>query len=340
MQDSDSHITDSNKGAGHDPMRRMVVSAITGTAGLLAMTAIRGAQAQEADAPADEPPPDVAEKDGVFNSINRIRSFDKNEMDSGKPWIPSQTGNFDLDDPAGNRLAMFKMTHNLSGKRTYIPMLVRILLGREEIAGGRLLGAASMFTWQLQEPDPEEFPGIPEGTAVMRSMYTARYLDIETMEPVEELENPYNGKTMKLEDYVFIENFLSYPKGGSTLIEERQFSDDDPDVPRVRLIKKWGDELVLFNGGNYEKPGVHQPRFTENMWVCPYDAVMDPDVDFVPMRYSYMSVKKAYERPWTGYTTEDGELFCSLAQGKKVHSADDLPDYHKRLIAEKYPDRL
>ena len=45
---------------------------------------------------------------------------------------------------------------------------------------------------------------------VMRTVYTARYLDPQTMEPAERLVNPFNGIVMELEDYLSIETFLLY----------------------------------------------------------------------------------------------------------------------------------
>ncbi len=316
----------------HDPMRRRLLAALSSAAGILALSPSTGARAQTQPSEGD------AEKE-IFNAYNRTKKFDKNEMD-GVPWVASQQGNFDVEDPVHNTLVRLKMTNNLVGERTYVPMLVRLMIGREQNPGGPLLGAASMFTWQLQVPDPEQFPDLPAGTALLRSMYTARYLDPATMEPVEELLNPYTGKMMRLEDQLFIENFLAYPKGGSKLIEEPQFANDDPDTPKMRHIKRWGDELVLFQGGVYDKPGIHQPRFTENMWASPHDEVMNPDVPLVDTRYTFTGLNKAYEKPWAGYTEDDTDLLCDLAYGKKVHSVDALPDFHKRVLAEKYPDRL
>ena len=321
--------TKTESGSGpQDPVRRMMVSALGAMAGALVFN--KGALAQENDGSEEE----------VFNAYNRTRSFEKNEMDSGTPWVAPQLGGFDLADPVQSNLAKFKMTNNLVGARTYIPMLVRLMIGREQYPGGRLLGAAGLFTWQLQVPDPAEFPDAPEGTILSRSMYTSTYLNPETMEPQETLLNPYNDKMMVLEDQRFIENFLFYPKGGALLYEEPQFVNDDPDVAKVPHIKDWGDELVLFMGGVYNEPGIHQPRFTENMWASPKDEVMDPDVEFVDTRYTFTGLNKAYEKPWAGYTTADNDIICDLAYGKKVHSVEALPDFHKRVLAEKYPNRL
>jgi hypothetical protein len=67
---------------------------------------------------------------------------------------------------------------------------------------------------------------------------------------------------------------------------------------------------------------------------------MNPDVPLVHTNYSFTGLNKAYEKPWAGYTKADADIFSNLAYGKKVHSPEALPDLHKRLIAEKYPDRL
>jgi hypothetical protein len=309
-------------------MRRVMLG---GLAGALAASAFSsGAAAQTKDAAAAK----------VFNAYERKRSFLNNEMDGGTPWVAKQQGNFDLDDPVQNALAKLKISGNLVGKRTYIPMLTRILIARDDLPGGLLLGAASMFTWQLQVPDPKAFTGLPEGSAIMRSMFTSVYLDPNTMQPVKELKNPYNGKMMELEDYIFVENFLIFPMGGSIFVEEPQFSNDKPDVPKPALIKPWGDELILFNGGIYKEPGKHQPRFTENTWRSPAADVMNPDVALVRTGYNFMGINKAFEKPWTGFGMDDRDSMVSLATGKKVHRPEDLPDFHKRVLVERHPDRL
>ena len=309
-----------------DPVRRMFVAALGTGAAMSALTTGGKARAQE----------DGGE---TFNAYERMREFKAGEMD-GKPWVATKHGNFDLDDPTDNNLAKLKMTNNLVGSRTYIPMIVRMHLAREQQPGGLLFGIAGMFTWQLQEPDAEEFPNLPEGTIVSRSMYTSRYLDPDTMEPTERLMNPYNGKMMEVEDNIFAENFHIFPKGSGRFVEEPQFANDDPDRPQLSLFKQWGDELVLFLGGVYSEPGKHQPRFTENIWRSDYRDVMDPDRSLIPMNYAFSGANKAFEKPWAGYTEADSDLLIDLAVGKKVHSVDAIPDYHKRVLLEKYPERL
>lgn len=310
-----------------DPIRRLFVGAL-GSSVLLAACAT-GTRLHAQDKKEDE----------TFNAYNRMRDFKKGEFD-GTPWVAPKTGNFDLSVPEENALAKLKMTNNLVGRRTYIPMIARMHLAREHVPGGLLFGIAGMFTWQLQVPDPAEFPDLPEGTIVSRSMFTSRYLDPETMEPVDRLTNPYNGKMMEVEDNIFAENFLLYPKGGARFVEEPQFTNDDPEKPNLALFKKWGDELVLFLGGVYSKPGTHQPRFTENIWRSDYSDVMDPEKTLIDMNYSFAGANKAYEKPWAGYTEADSDLLIDLAVGKKVHSVGAIPDFHKRVVIEKYPDRI
>lgn len=324
IPEDQSHDSD-----GVDPVRRMFVAAFSAGAAMSALGAGTRAHAQD-------------EQDGqeaTFNAYDRMREFKAGEMD-GTPWVAPKLGHFDLDDPIDNTLAKLKMTNNLVGSRTYIPMIVRMHLAREDQPGGLLFGVAGMFTWQLQEPDPEEFPDLPDGTVVSRSMYTSRYLDPETMEPAERLENPYNGRMMEIEDNLFAENFLIFSKGGGRFVEEPEFADDDPDRPKLSLFKKWGDELVLFLGGAYSKPGKHQPRFTENIWRSNYKDVMDPERTLIDMNYSFAGANKAFEKPWAGYTEADSDLLIDLAVGKKVHNVDDIPDFHKRVLLERYPDRI
>ena len=318
----------------HDPARRTMLAGLGGTLSWMAFGGT-SALAQE-----DKDQQGGAYTEEGFNAYFRQQGFENDELNSGEPWIAPQMGNFDVNDPYGNRLARMKMTSNLSGARTYVPMMVTFTIGRPQEPGARILGGAAMFTWQSQKPDPEEFPNAPSDSIIMRSLYTAVYLDPKTMEPVKRLENPLNGVMMELEDYMFFENFLFFAKGGSQLLEELEFANDPADKPKLDLIKKWGDDAMLFQGGVYGKPGIHQPRHTDVRWRCNWDDLMDPDKDLIESSFQISGVNKAYEKPWMGYDMDDPELLFPTSVGKKVHSIEDIPDFHKRVLVEKYPERV
>ncbi len=316
-----------------NPLRRFALSALGGGVALAGYGGIVQAQAAKA---AKAPPA----KEEVFNAANRMTAFPEGRIDDGEPWVADQKGNFDLSDVRQAVLAKHKIMRNLVGARTYIPMFVRLVVGRENQPGGVLLGAAALFTWQLQVPNPAKFPNVPKGTVHMRSVYSSVYLDPKTMEPVKTLWNPFKKVEMKLHDLLFAENFLFFPLGGRRFVEEPEFSSDPPDVPVMPQFQTFGDELVHFGGGTYSNPGKHQPRFTENMWVSKMADVMDPAKSLIDMRYSFAGSNKAWEKAWTGFGMDDEDLLIDLAMGKKIHKLDDLPTVHRKFIADKYPERL
>lgn len=307
--------------------RRMLLGGMAGVAGLTALSTTACAQEEEAE-------------EEVFNSWERTKSYENNEMDSGTPWVAPKRGNFDLTSAYEANLARLKVINNLVGERTYLPMVLRAIAGRSEKPGGVMYGGYAFFTWQLQAPDPEEFPGLPEGTAIQRAQYTCVYVDPKTMEPVRETLNPLTGKMMPLEDYLFVEQFFWYPNGGVGFVEEPEMANDDPNAEVMPKIQPLGDDMLLTGDGVYGNPGKHQPRFTMALWRAPLDHIMDPNSSLGAGFYSHQGVSKAYEKPWTGHTVDEDVIIGTLASGKKTHSLDDVPDVHKRLILERYPDRV
>jgi len=315
--------------------RRMLLAATAGTA---AMSVAACGDASE-DAPGMAAA--KAETDeAVFNSWERTRSYTNNEMDAGTPWVASKLGDFDLNDPFEANLARLKIVNNLVGARTYVPMVLRAISGRSEKPGCVMYGGYALFTWQLQVADPKEYPGLPEGTAIQRAQYSCVYVDPETMEPVKETLNPITGKMMPLADYIFVENFLWFPNGGVGFVEEPEMANDDPNAVKMPHVKALGDDIMLTGDGVYSNPGKHHPRFTMALWRASLDQIMDADQPFGNSYYSHQGVSKAYEKPWTGHTVDEDVIIGSLASGKTVHSIDDIPDTHKRLILAKYPDRV
>jgi len=338
-------MSDIDQNEGLDPLvaehnklsRRMLLAATAGTAGLAAVTAAGCSEAKEEQAPAAKA---QMEEEDTFNSWERTKNFTNNEMDSGTPWVPPKQGNFDLTNAYDANLARLKIVNNLVGARTYVPMVLRAISGRSEQPGGVMYGGYALFTWQLQVADPKEFPGVPEGTAIQRAQYSCVYVDPQSMEPVKQTLNPITGKMMPLNDYIFVENFLWFPNGGVGFVEEPEMANDDPNAVKMPHVRALGDDIMLTGDGVYKNPGKHHPRFTMALWRASLEHIMNPDSGLQTAYYSHQGVSKAYEKPWTGHTVDEDVIIGTLASGKKVHTVDDIPDTHKRLILEKYPDRV
>ncbi|MEM9879461.1 MAG: hypothetical protein AAF862_09320 [Pseudomonadota bacterium] len=333
-------MTHSRDEDGLDPLvsehnalsRRMLLAATAGTAGAAAIAAAGCSEAAQSNV---EKPAEQA-----FNSWERTKNFTNGEMDSGTPWVAPKQGNFDLRNAFDANLARLKIINNLVGERTYVPMVLRAISGRSEQPGGVMYGGYALFTWQLQVADPKEFPGVPEGTALQRAQYSCVYVDPQSMQPVKETRNPITGKMMQLNDYIFVENFLWFPNGGVGFVEEPEMANDDPNAVKMPHVRELGDDIMLTGDGIYSNPGKHHPRFTMALWRASLEQIMDSNRPLESAYYSHQGVSKAYEKPWTGHTVDEDVIIGTLASGKKVHSVDDIPDTHKRLILEKYPDRV
>ena len=200
------------------------------------------------------------------------RSFSQKEL-QGKPWIPSKLGNFNLRDPWENRLAAMKATNNLIGAKTYVPMISRALLGPPGTAGAPLYGHVGLWTWQLQEPDPAEFPDAPAGSFVQRAMFTGAILSPYTYERVDSVYNHVLDKDVEAEDSLFAESYVFYPKGGATSVDRPEFMDDDPELLKsLRPFVRFGDEVTMFVDGIFHNEGPHQPGYYNAMSNAPRGA--------------------------------------------------------------------
>lgn len=268
------------------------------------------------------------------------REFTQEEL-QGEPWIAEKHGNFDLTDPRENRLATFKITNNLIGEKTYIPMFSRGLLGPQGTGGAPLFGHIGLWTWQLQVPGKDEYPDAPEGTIVQRAMMTAMHLDPFTYEPVESIYNPYLGKHVEATDSLFAESYLLYPLGGGTSVDRPEFMDDDPEAKKnMRPLVRWGDDIALMLDGIFKSEGPHQPRMDTSIWTTPYEPVNDPGVGLVNTDYNFAGLMRAWERPWIGVGKDDDAQLLWNVKGLKCHSVDEFPDIIKKNLLEKYPDRV
>ncbi|MEM8917391.1 MAG: hypothetical protein AAGE37_00920 [Pseudomonadota bacterium] len=260
---------------------------------------------------------------------------------NGKPWIAEKQGNFDLNDRRDNQLATFKITNNLIGKKSYIVMFSRALLGPQGTGGSALYGHMGFWTWQLQVPTKEEFPDAPDGTIVQRAMYTGMILDPITYEPADTIYNQYLDKNVKPVDSLFAESYLFYPEGGTNSVDRANFIQDDPELKKkLRPTLRWGDDIATFLDGIFQSEGPHQPRMDNSIWTSNYADVMNPEVGLVKTDYNFAGIMRAWARPWIGIGKDDDAQVLWNVKGTKMHSADDFPDLVRDNLVAKYPDRV
>lgn len=262
---------------------------------------------------------------------------------AGEPAVfdESKRGNFDLDDPIGNRLATLKVTNNLVGKKTYVAMFSRVYLGPQGRGGGAIHGHLGLWTWQLQWPDPKQYPDAPKGTVVQRALFTGIILDPWTYKPAKTIYNPYLKKNVEASDSLFAESYLIFPNGGGQSLDRPEFMDS----PEQRQARKnpymvWGDQLSVFLAGLFQNEGPNQPRMDGSIWTSDYKQVMDPKVDLVKTDYNFAGLMRAWERPWMGVGKDDAAQLLWNVKGTKLHSVDDFPQVIKTHMISKYPDRV
>ena len=270
------------------------------------------------------------------------RALDAEDM-KGEPAVFDKTlrGNFDLDDSLGNRQATLKVTNNLVGARTYIPMFGRVYLGPQGKPGAAVHGMLGLWTWQLQWPDPERFPDVPEGTVVQRAAYTGVMTDPFSFEPVDTVYNHHLQQDVKTQNSLFAESYLFFPNGTGSSLDRPEFM-DGPEQRRRAMnpYVRWGSDLSIFLAGLFQNEGPNQPRMDGSIWTTDYKGVMDPNKDRVTTDYNFSGLMRAWERPWLGHDRGDDTQILFNVKGTKLHSVDEFPEIMKKHVVDVYPERV
>jgi hypothetical protein len=265
----------------------------------------------------------------------------KPELWNKTPWKPAKRGDFDLAKYTDNHLATMKITNNLVGERTYIPMITRALLGPQGKGAAAFYGHVGMWIWQLQEVDPAEFPKAAPGSLVQRAMYTGMILDPRTYEPVETVYNHVLDRQVKVEDSLSAETYVFNMGGGGESIDRAEFmTDKETANRRLRPMARFGDDICLFLDGIFSSEGPHQPRMDTSIWTMDHADLMMADRQLRPVDYNFAGLMRAWERGWTGFSKPDETQILWNVKGTKVHSLDDMPDIIQRTLLAKYPDRV
>ena len=283
-----------------------------------------------------------AQEDPVYSSTDLPKVF---EDKKGAPGIVDFTPPFDMKDALQNWYATLKISNNLIGAKTYVPMFTRGYICPEGKPASPLFGQCGLWTWIIQIPDREEFPDYKEGQLVQRTIYTGRILHPWSYEPVEEIYNPVLDKMVKTEWSLFAESYLMTPLGGGESMERDSFR-DATQYTRDRIANgglpniRWMDDISIILAGIFQGEGSFQPRADSSIWTVKYDELMNPEKHLIQSDYNFMGIQRARGRKWLGFADDDPTQLMWNVKGRKVHSVDDFPDFIKELIVDVYPERV
>ena len=315
-------MSDTNDLPEINEQRRDVVRSLSAIAG---MTALSGLVRSEMARAQEE------ESDLLPNGLPRSSA-------TAEPAVVEFDRPLDLTDPSDAWYAKIKATNNLAGAKTYVPMFSRAYICPQGAPAHPMFGHCGLWTWQLHKATTDEFEDAREGSMIQRALYTGTILDPYTFEPVEQLENPYTGETITVEDSVFAMNYLLHPMGGGRDIDIAEFynPDEKPDTPYVRF----GDEVAFVLAGLFQGEGDYQPRADSSWWTTNYAQLIDPEQPLVETRYNFTGLMRAWERPWLGVEKPDETQLLWAVEGRKVHSVDRIPDLLHKHVLSKYDDRV
>ena len=316
--------------AGPDLDRRSLLKhfGVAGALGPLMMTsAVTEARAQ------DEP---------IVSTVDLPSHFGDKK---GEPGVIDFTPPFDMSNALQNWYSTMKMTNNLIGAKTYIPMFTRAYILPQGKPASPLFGSMGFWTWILQKPDREEFPDAQEGQLVQRALYTGRMLHPWSFEPVEELYNPVIDKMVKTEQSLWGESYLMTPLGGGESLDRETFLDADQ-YTRDRIANgglpkfRFNNQISVILAGIFQGEGSFQPRADSSIWSADYDELMDPEKDLIKSEYNFTGIMRARNRRWLELGPDDPTQLLWSVKGQKVHSVDDFPEQIREWMQTEHPDRV
>lgn len=283
-----------------------------------------------------------AQEEPIYSSTDLPKDFGDAK---GEPGVVDFAPPFDMKDALENWYATLKITNNLVGAKTYVPMMSRTYILPQNKPAAPLFGHMGLWTWIIQKPDPEEFPDAKEGQLVQRALYTGRILHPWSYEPVDELENPVTGELVKTEKSLFGESYLMTPLGGGESLDRETFQDADQ-YTQDRIANgglpnfRFNNQISIILAGIFQGEGSFQPRADSSIWSVDYDELMDPHNDLIKSEYNFTGIQRARGRKWLGLGEEDPTQMLWNVKGQKVHSVNDFPDNFKEWILNDYPDRV
>lgn len=243
-------------------------------------------------------------------------------------YIRDQTGPYDLSNPFDNHFAWLKTNHNLGGHLDWFAQFGWIMLCPPGEAPYPFLGRISLGQAHLTEADPDLVPNAGPHDALAWSSFTTLHVDPRTLQPVDELRNPYTGEFMDLSPIKYADR-LAVRLGQSIVVPgvDPKFYEQpwDRENGFSQHFYDAGDEIVYTVLGAAQKPGPLQPRLDVAHWNVTRKDLMDPTKRAIHCRRTYAAVFKASEYAFTTVPMGDETQMFVQTQGVRTSNLAMVP---------------
>ncbi len=161
------------------------------------------------------------------------------------------------------------------------------------------------------------------------------FRDIETGEMIDEYENPFTGRTNKVEPNLRKATSIGRGLNVSPMgIRPTSFIDKMPDKP---LLLDWnfGPETVWMQSQTAYPPGLSSPRMQRFTMFAPLNKFIDESISSLPTMFT-ATVLMPYLN-WMDMDEEEGHTLWH-ASGVKLKDMNDLPDEYSSKLMSEYSD--
>lgn len=257
-------------------------------------------------------------------------------------FTSDKTGPYDLSDPFDNHFAWLKTNHNLGGHLDWFAQFGWIMLCPPGEPPFPFLGRISLGQAHLTEADPELVPNAGEHDALSWSTFTTLHVHPRTLEPVDEMRNPYTGELMDLSPIKYADR-LAIRLGQSIVVPgvNPKFYEQpwDRENGFSQHFYDAGDEIVYTVLGAAQKPGPMQPRLDVAHWNVSRKDLMDPTKNSIHCRRYYSAVFNASEYKFTTVPMGDETQMFVQTQGVRTSNLAMVPA-PVHYILENFKDRF
>ena len=261
------------------------------------------------------------------------RALPADALDGQRAIIQSPS-RIDLDTAVGQRFARLKSIFSVDGDYSYSAIVTRHVLVPLDSTPFAVVNELEFNTTFITTALPEgliDLNSRDPQLVTLNSLYTRRFLDPVSMEPIDSIHLPQIDRTLSLTDTLFSFRFsmdLSRRTAAGAILQEN--------MPWYRM----GNNVHLTALAIPEATPSKPPRMDTSLYSVSGTALENVSVRRLNADYYYSASSSASLFGWTGYAPDDPVRINSSKAGIKVHTVDELPDLVKTMLIERYPDRL